>query len=393
MSHIRLRPIIFITAAVLCFSISVSAVELDLTVKAALLMDAHSGQIFYEKDIDEPLPIASISKLMTLVLVLEALDAEKIALSDVVTTSDYAASMGGSQVWLEPGEQLTLQELLYAIAVGSANDAAVAVAEYLAGSEAAFVERMNQRAEELGLTNTEFSNASGLPPNLLGGSGRQVMSARDVATLARHALTVPLLLEFVSTYEYTMRADSTKKPVLWNYNKLLRRYPGVDGLKTGFTTEAGYCLAATAERDGLRLIAVVLGSKNEASRESDVTKLLNYGFSEYTRHLVLPKQSVVGEIVVPKGIPETVNVVVSQDFFVTVKRGEQAQISTEITIYDTLSVPITTDTAVGKITAFLDGQFLSEIELIPEIDVAKAGITDLIIRIFQHMVYQLTEGS
>ena len=132
MSHIRLRPIIFITAAVLCFSISVSAVELDLTVKAALLMDAHSGQIFYEKDIDEPLPIASISKLMTLVLVLEALDAEKIALSDVVTTSDYAASMGGSQVWLEPGEQLTLQELLYAIAVGSANDAAVAVAEYLA---------------------------------------------------------------------------------------------------------------------------------------------------------------------------------------------------------------------------------------------------------------------
>ena len=211
--------------------------------------------------------------------------------------------------------------------------------------------------------------------------------------MARHALTVPLLLEFVSTYEYTMRADSTKKPVLWNYNKLLRRYPGVDGLKTGFTTEAGYCLAATAERDGLRLIAVVLGSKNEASRESDVTKLLNYGFSEYTRHLVLPKQSVVGEIVVPKGIPETVNVVVSQDFFVTVKRGEQAQISTEITIYDTLSVPITTDTAVGKITAFLDGQFLSEIELIPEIDVAKAGITDLIIRIFQHMVYQLTEGS
>ena len=237
---------------------------------------------------------------MTLVLGLEALDAEKIALSDVVTTSDYAASMGGSQVWLEPGEQLTLQELLYAIAVGSANDAAVAVAEYLAGSEAALAERMNQRAEELGLTNTEFSNASGLPPNLLGGSGRQVMSARDVATLARHALTVPLLLEFVSTYEYTMRADSTKKPVLWNYNKLLRRYPGVDGLKTGFTTEAGYCLAATAERDGLRLIAVVLGSKNEASRESDVTKLLNYGFSEYTRHLVLPKQSVVGEIVVPK---------------------------------------------------------------------------------------------
>ena len=262
-----LRWIIASAIIILCTAICVSANELDLTAKAALLMEASSGQILYAKDIDQPLPVASISKLMTLILVLEAVDAGKIALDDIVTASEYAASMGGSQVWLEKGEQLTLAELLYAVAVGSGNDASVAVAEYLAGSEPAFVALMNEKADKLGLTNTEYSNASGLPPSILGSSGRQVMSARDVAVLCRYALSVPLLLDFVSTYEYTMRADSTKKPVLWNYNKLLRRYQGVDGFKTGFTTEAGHCIAATAERSDLRLIAVVLGSTSDAARK------------------------------------------------------------------------------------------------------------------------------
>jgi D-alanyl-D-alanine carboxypeptidase (penicillin-binding protein 5/6) len=301
--------------------------------------------------------------------------------------------MGGSQVWLEPGEQLTLEEMLYAIAVGSANDAAVAAAEYLAGSESAFASLMNQRARELGLIHSEYSNASGLPPTLLGLGGRQVMSARDVAELARHALTVPRLLEFVSTYEYTMRSNSTKKPVLWNNNKLLRRYQGVDGLKTGFTTEAGYCIAATAKRDELRLIAVVLGSSSEASRESDITKLLDYGFREYTTHLVIPKQTAVGEIMIPKGIPEKVNVVVSRDFYVTVKRGEQAQITTEVSIDDSLPVPLTTDISVGKITAYLKDQPVAEMELKPEVAIERASIPDLLIRIYQKMLLLLTEGS
>ena len=242
---VRLAAVALITAV--C-SFVCAAAELDLSAKAALLMEAHSGRILYAENIDEPLPVASISKLMTLILVLEAVDTGMIALNDLVTASEYAASMGGSQVWLEKGEQLTLEELLYAVAVGSGNDASVAVAEYLAGSESAFVALMNQKAAELGLTNTEYSNASGLPPSLLGSSGRQVMSARDVAVLCRYALNVPRLLDFVSTYEYTMRADTTRKPVLWNYNKLLRRYQGVDGFKTGYTTEAGHCIAATAVR-------------------------------------------------------------------------------------------------------------------------------------------------
>lgn len=393
MRQIRCKSWLLAAVIIICMGAVGSAAELDLTAKAALLMDADSGQIFYELNIDEPLPVASISKLMTLVLVLEALNDGKVALADLVTTSEYAASMGGSQVWLEPGEQLTLEEMLYAIAVGSANDAAVAAAEYLAGSESAFASLMNQRARELGLIHSEYSNSSGLPPTLLGLGGRQVMSARDVAELARHALTVPRLLEFVSTYGYTMRSNSTKKPVLWNNNKLLRRYQGVDGLKTGFTTEAGYCIAATAKRDELRLIAVVLGSSSEASRESDITKLLDYGFREYTTHLVIPKQTAVGEIMIPKGIPEKVNVVVSRDFYVTVKRGEQAQITTEVSIDDSLPVPLTTDISVGKITAYLKDQPVAEMELKPEVAIERASIPDLLIRIYQKMLLLLTEGS
>lgn len=386
----------FTAAAViiaLCSAACAAAADLDLTAKAALLMEAHTGRILYEKNIDQPLPVASISKLMTLVLVLEAVDAGVVSFDDLVTASEYAASMGGSQVWLEKGEQLTLEELLYAVAVGSGNDAAVAVAEYLAGSEPAFVALMNQKAAELGLTNTEYSNASGLPPSLLGINGRQVMSARDVALLCRYALGVPRLLDFVSTYEYTMRADTTKKPVLWNYNKLLRRYQGVDGFKTGYTTEAGHCIAVTAQRGGLRLIAVVLGSTSDANRESDVTKLLDLGFREYTNHLIFPQGTIVGEIVVPKGDPETVKLVVSGDFAAPIKRGEQDQIITKITVTDRLQVPISQDTAVGTISAYLGDLLVASAELKPEQSVARSSIGKLLFRITRQMINHLTEGS
>jgi D-alanyl-D-alanine carboxypeptidase (penicillin-binding protein 5/6) len=370
-----------------------SADELDLTAKAALLIEAHSGRFLYAKNVDQPLPVASISKIMTLVLALEAVDAGKIALNDIVTASEYAASMGGSQVWLEKGEQLTLEQLLYAVAVGSGNDAAVAVAEYLAGSEPAFVALMNQKASELGLTNSEYSNSSGLPPSVLGSTGRQVMSARDVADLCRYALSVPLMLDFVSTYEYTMRADSTKKPVLWNYNKLLRRYQGVDGFKTGYTTEAGHCLAATAERNGLRLIAVVLGSSSDAARESDITKLLDLGFREYTNHLIYTQGAVVTEIVLPKGNPETVRLIAATDFYAPIKRGEQDMVTTQITIFDPLKVPMSKDTAAGTVSAYLDDLLLTTVELKPEQDVDRSSIVNILIRITKQMINCFTEGS
>ena len=384
---------VFLIAALFCLITSTAfSTDLEIKGKAALLMDGRSGEIFYAQNIDEPLPVASISKLMTMTLALEAVDEKKVALTDLITTSERAASMGGSQVWLEIGEQLTLKEMLYAIAVGSANDASAAVAEYLSGSEANFAVQMNKRAYELGLKNTEFSNASGLPPSLLGG-GKQLMSAHDVAILSRHCLTVPLLIDFVSTYEYTMRAQTTKRPQLWNYNKLLRRYQGVDGLKTGFTTEAGHCLAATAERNGLRLIAVVLGCSSEAERESDITKLLDYGFREYTNHLVAEKDTRVDELVLQKGNPELVNTVTSEDFFVTVKRGEQDKITTEITYFENLKLPLTTDTVIGMISAYQEQKLLGTMYLNPEQNIEKGSIFVLIIRTANSIIDALLKGS
>lgn len=236
-----------------------AAPELKLASKAAVLMDAASGQVLYALNPDEPLPPASVTKIMTLMLALEAVHEGRISMADVVVASERAASMGGSQIWLEPGERMTLRELLYAIAVGSANDASVAVAEALAGSEEAFVEMMNRRAQALGMKHTRFANATGLPPQETGDPGPHVASAYDLALLSRQAAQTPGLLEMVSTWEYTMRRDGIQKPVLYNFNRLLKRYPGVDGIKTGMTSEAGYCIAVTAVRDNLRLIAVTLG--------------------------------------------------------------------------------------------------------------------------------------
>lgn len=382
--------IVLLTA--LC-SIGCLAADLELEAKSALLMDARSGEILFSKNITEPLPIASITKIMTLVLVLEAVDQQKLSLTDLVIASDYAASMGGSQIWLEPGEEMTLQELLYAIAVGSANDGAVAVAEFVSGSEAKFVELMNQRAQELGLSQTVYSNASGLPPSLLGMEGKQVMSAEDVAILTKHALTVPLLVDFVSTYEYTMREDSTKRPVLWNYNRLLRRYSDVNGMKTGFTTEAGYCLTATATRDNLQIVAVTLGNKSENKREEDITKILNYGFREYDSRLIAAKNSIIDELHIPKGDLEYVNVLLADDLYVTIKKGDTPEITTEIILNDNLQLPLVRNTEIGKIIASVEDRVLGEGSLIIEQDIDKSGMFQLIYRTMNNLFRVLFQGS
>ena len=289
--------------------------------------------------------MASLTKMMTLTLVLEAV-ARRAPLSDIITASEYAASKG--QPHLVGGrEQMTVEELLYAIAVGSANDAAVAVAEYVAGSELDFVARMNQRAQELGLANSHFLNSTGLPPE---NGPEHTMTARDAATLARHVLSVPGMMDYVSTYEYTMRKSTTRIPVLWNSNKLLRRYSGVDGIKTGFTTAAGYCMAATAVRDGLRLIAVVLGSPSEAAREEDVrpfwitasgatTVTSGSQRASFWQHLCVERQ------------PHQVEAALGEDFTVTVERGREGEIRLEADLAQTLRAPLEPGTEVGTLRA------------------------------------------
>jgi D-alanyl-D-alanine carboxypeptidase (penicillin-binding protein 5/6) len=358
------------------------AQSLELKGEAAVLMDAQSGRILFEKNSQTPLPVASLTKIMTLTIVLEALDRGEVSLTDIITASEHAASKRGSRIWLETGEQMTLNELLYAIAVGSANDAAVAVAEYLAGSEQDFVTLMNKRAQELGLTNSYFLNSTGLPPE----SGPEhTMTAQDAAHLARHALTVPRLMDYVSTYEYKIRADTTGIPVLWNGNKLLRRYSGVDGIKTGFTTAAGYCMAVTAERDNLRLIAVVLGSPSDAAREEDVRTLLDYGFRRYHSYLVAARGSAFGSVQIWNGNPPEVQAVLDRDFRVTVERGREAELTLEAELTPSLKAPLQHGVPVGMLRARFDDMVVGSVPLVVEGGVERASYWSLLGRMIRSL--------
>lgn len=377
------RMLLPILSLVFAFAvIPTAAAALDLDAAAALLMDARSGRILYAENIDTPLPVASLTKMMTLTIALEAIDRGEFQLTDVITASPHAASKRGSRIWLEAGEQMTLNELLYAIAVGSANDAAVAVAEYIAGSEDSFVALMNQRARELGLENSYFANSSGLP---LEDGTEHSMTARDVANLARHALTVPRMMEYVSTYEYTMRRDTTRIPVLWNNNKLLRRYSGVDGIKTGFTTKAGYCIAVSAVRDGLRLIGVVLGSPSEAAREQDVRTLLDWGFRRYYNYTAAEKGTVLGELQIWNGNPSSVEVVLGEPFAVTVERGREGELELESELFAEIRAPLASQAIVGTLTAKLDGEILGSAPLVVGEAVERAGFAALVGRTLKSM--------
>ena len=327
-----------------------AAPELKLASKAAVLMDAASGQVLYALNPDEPLPPASVTKIMTLMLALEAVHEGRISMADVVVASERAASMGGSQIWLEPGERMTLRELLYAIAVGSANDASVAVAEALAGSEEAFVEMMNRRAQALGMKHTRFANATGLPPQETGHPGPHVASAYDLALLSRQAAQTPGLLEMVSTWEYTMRRDGIQKPVLYNFNRLLKRYPGVDGIKTGMTSEAGYCIAVTAVRDNLRLIAVTLGAPTAQARENDVRALFDWGFRRYEARRLASAGDTVGVVEVARGDPPFVPLVLASDAFMTVERGSKVQVHQQPRLPSRLAAPLAADAEVGRLS-------------------------------------------
>ena len=250
-----------------------TAADFDLPCAAAILIDEDSGTVLYEKNADDRRPIASITKVMTLLLTFEALEAGRVRLDDAVPVSEHAYHMGGSQIWLEPGEQMTLKEMLKAICISSANDAAVAVAEYIGGSETAFAEQMNARAAELGMTSTHFVNACGLDAE------GHLSSARDVALMSREILLHHSeVRDYCSVWMDTLRGGATQ---LVNTNKLLKSYTGITGLKTGTTGKAGVCISASAERDGLRLIAVVLGAASGKERFQAATTLLDYGFSHF----------------------------------------------------------------------------------------------------------------
>ena len=329
---------------------------LSLPCRAAVLIEPESGRVLYEKAPDERMPIASITKLMTLLLTFEAIHGGKLTLDTEVPVSEHAYRMGGSQIWLEPGEHFTLDEMLRAICVSSANDAAVAVAELVGGSEPVFVEQMNARAAELGMTNTTFKNACGLDTE------GHLSTARDVATLSRYILnTCPELLHYTGIWTDSLRNGQTQ---LVNTNKLLRRYSGITGLKTGTTSGAGVCISASATRDGLTLIAVVLGSPSSAERFQSATTLLDYGFANYAaaplpslpdRPLALAvKGSAEPEVPLDySALPGTI----------LTEKGAAASLSAQLTLPETLEAPVERGQTVGKVSIFQGETLLNEYEV------------------------------
>lgn len=346
--------------------------DLGLNAKSAILMEESTGNILYENNPDERLPIASVTKVMTMLLIMEAVDSGKINLDDMVTVSENAMSYGGSTMFLETGEQLTVNDMLKGIAVASANDGCVAMAEHLAGSESAFVDMMNEKAKELGMENTHFMNTNGLDED------DHYSSARDVAIMSRELMKHETIFNYTSIWMDTLRGGKFQ---LANTNKLIRFYDGANGLKTGSTSKALCCLSAAAKRNDMQLIAVVLGAPTSAERFASAKSLLDYGFANYAVNTQITAGDEVQKITVEKGVDKEVGVVAGDSCSTLVKKGQEDNITKEIKIDETITAPIEAGQKIGTMTISRDGEVIADIDLNASSAVEKKGI-GLIIKDF-----------
>ena len=346
--------------------------DLGLNAKSAILMEESTGNILYESNPDERLPIASVTKVMTMLLIMEAVDSGKISLDDMVTVSENAMSYGGSTMFLETGEQLTVNDMLKGIAVASANDGCVAMAEHLAGSESAFVDMMNEKAKELGMENTHFMNTNGLDED------DHYSSARDVAIMSRELMKHETIFNYTSIWMDTLRGGKFQ---LANTNKLIRFYDGANGLKTGSTSKALCCLSAAAKRNDMQLIAVVLGAPTSAERFASAKSLLDYGFANYEVNTQITAGDEVQKIAVEKGVDKEEGVVAGDSCSTLVKKGQEDNITKEIKIDETITAPIEAGQKIGTMTISRDGEVIADIDLNASSAVEKKGI-GLIIKDF-----------
>ena len=349
----------------------------EITSPSAILMEAAGGNVIWEKDADTRRAPASVTKVMTLLLIFDALEEGKIALEDDVQTSDYAASMGGSQVFLEPGETQTVDTLIKCIAVASANDACVAMAEYISGSEEAFVEQMNQRAEGLGMVNTHFVNCNGLDTD-----GHET-TARDIALMSRELITYyPKIHEYSMIWMDTithMTRKGTSEFGLTNTNKLIRQYAYATGLKTGSTSNAGFCVSATAEKDGVELIAVIMGADNSKDRFQDAVKLLDYGFGKCTFYVDDAKN--VAEVPVTGGIQEEVSAHMAGEFhYVDTTGADLSQIRRKVEVRKGLRAPVGKGDPAGEMVYYLNGKEIGRQKLVASENVGRMRYTDALER-------------
>ncbi|MFT9847441.1 D-alanyl-D-alanine carboxypeptidase family protein [Aneurinibacillus sp. REN35] len=347
---------------------------------SAVLIDRDTGAILYEKNGHKALPPASITKVMTMLLIMEALDRGEIKLTDKVRTSEYAASMGGSQIFLEPGEEMSVEDMLKGIALASGNDASVAMAEHLAGTEKAFVEKMNARAKQLGMDDTTFMNANGLPVS------NHVSSAHDIALMSRELLKHEKITKYTGLYQDYLRKDSKKPFWLVNTNRLVRFYSGADGLKTGYTSEAKYCLTATAKRGNMRVVAVVMGAPDSKVRNQEVASMMDYAFNQYDSQPLYKENQIVKNVSVEKGAQETVNIVVPYRFSMLVKKGEKAdQYEKVINLKTELRAPVKKGVKIGEVLIKKDGKTVSTVDLVAADNVARASWWELFKRTAREM--------
>lgn len=342
--------------------------------RSAILIDADSGTVIYEKNSHQKLPPASMTKIATMLLVMEAVDKGKISLKDPVQISEHAASMGGSQIFLKPGEQMSVNDLLKGVAIASGNDASVALAEHLGGSEQGFVQMMNNRVKQLGLHGTHFGNPNGLTTT------NHYSTAHDMAILSRELLKHPTITKYTGLYQDYLRKNSEKPFWLVNTNKLVRFYQGVDGLKTGFTTEAKFCLTATAKRNGFRVIAVVMGEPDVKVRNKEVTRLLDYAFNQYTNFRVYKTGDLISRRPVEKGEPQLFEVKANHPYSLLIKKGEDPKSYRKVLIWNDLKAPIHKGDLIGKIQFEKEGRVVSELELISNRHIPKASLWSTIKR-------------
>lgn len=376
---IALMLVLFIPQAVYAGEANSGAV-VNINAKASLLMEADTGKVLLESNPHEKLAPASVTKVMTMLLIYEAIDQERIGWDQVVTVSEHAASMGGSQIFLAPEEQQSVRDLVKSIVIASANDAAVAMAEFVSGSEEAFVVSMNKKAEELGMANTHFKNACGLDAD------GHLTSAYDIALMSRDLIT-----KYPEVFEYAkIRLDKithkTKKGEeefgLTNTNRLIRSYPGATGLKTGSTGEALYCISATAEKDGMSLIAVVLGAPDPTTRFDSAMKLFDYGYAHYAINAQEEEGASMGDITVYKGKQERTNAVILKQQRVLVPKGKNIVIDSQVQLMDSVNAPLVRGSKVGEVIYTHEGNEVGRGDLVVPEDIERAEVQDIMKRVF-----------
>ena len=372
--------IIIVLVFVFSLSAIVGAQDFEIEAESAILIDAETGQVLFEQNPDEKLPPASLTKIMTLIVAMEEIESGDLSLDDQVTISRLAESMGGSQIFLAKGNKVKVRDLLKAVTIASANDACVALGEAVAGSYNRFVNLMNEKADELGLENTYFSNSTGLPTE-----SDHYTTARDVAIMSREIVKYPIILKDASIWlDYIELPD--RDAMLTNTNHLVNTYPGLDGIKTGHTNAAGFSLAATAKRGDMRLISVVMKARSVKAREDQTARLLDYGFNRFTRKNYLEKGEAIQNIALPNGAKEYTTGEVSKDLAVVVKRGLEDTISTEVNIKENFEYPIEQGDILGEAKALKEGEVITQVDIVSTEKINKANFLALFWRNFVNWI-------